>query len=265
MYDAWHADDLPTRARVPRSGVRVGQPRLRGRAGHAARPRRVRQGDAQTWTAPSSTRRTCWGRSRIWGTECCGTPSSRHAARQRSPDRGRGAAPVDATRRQDPPDAVVPRRRRGAPRRRSAAGRPVDSARQRLRAGYAAFNDSGDVSGDPGRAGSRRGAGASRWAAPRARSHFAGTTASPSGPGRWVMCGATSASSRSRWRVDPAGRRALRRGRVSTRGRASDLGLEAMEAPRGHDWARLGRSRGCRGSPTSDLARAAFRVPDPGL
>ena len=65
---------------------------------------------------------------------------------------------------------------------------------------------------------------------------------------------------------DPAGRAGTRGGEGQhAEGRASDLGLEGMESARGHDLGRMGRSRDCRGSPTSMRREPPSRAPDPGL
>ena len=136
MYGAWDSGDLARDARVPRPGVRVGEPRLRGRAGHPARARRLRARCCENLEATfDRTRTTCWARCVDLGeTGCCGTRSSTPAAHSGAADRRPRAAPVDAARRQGPAPAVVPRRRGGAPRA-DAAGQDAESLDERLRSG----------------------------------------------------------------------------------------------------------------------------------
>jgi ketosteroid isomerase-like protein len=132
------------------------------------------------------------------------------------------------------------------------------SPAERLRAGYAAFNETGDPSGilaelDPDVE------LVVSMGGPEGTVAFRGHD----GIAEWAR------GMRDVWRdirfepleleSDPAGRRVLVKVRVSTRGRASDLGLEAMEAhvvTIGRD----GKVTRLQGFTDLDQARAAFRA-----
>ena len=137
---------------------------------------------------------------------------------------------------------------------------------ERLRAGYAAFNDGRRL-----RAGSCRssepevemvvsmGGPEGTHRIPRARRHRRVGT----GDGRRLA--RHQGSSRSRSRVEPSRAASAGSSPVSARdGRASDMGLEGIEGPRCHARPRPGRWCDWRGSRDLDLARAAFEALCPG-